>query len=281
MEGLLDREEALRERERRAHLDREAALQSQVEQLLRYISQSQPRPEKGTMLLGTPAPPEPTRTPNCQRLEKMAAEMAARPSAENKAHGTFDYADTRANSASEAVAQAMNFVKEGHDVLEDIDLKMPRRRHRRAGHDSDAGSDSYAATPVATTTSPTPSARVAQSVSSSPTTAAQRATLSQANTQPLRAEGGSSGERPDPAAAASVDVPVYTGPVEVSKAPHNGPPPRLAQGDDDIFWVSALHVCALPALLSMMPSNNSSHLFALVSLDVRRGLLSMTISYES
>jgi hypothetical protein len=290
MEGLLDREEALRERERKSHADREAALQSQVDQLLHYLAQSQLPHPKSPLLLGTipqsSGVPHP-HSPNSRRLEQMAADMAAHPSAANEPRGTFDEGDL-SSSASEAVLQAMNFVKEGYDILEDMDLTMPSRSRRSvsdgdasSGSDSDSGES--ATSPVATVgpqsgsalpsltpkppsangvpagaaplaTSPPPGTPVPPMPIEPPSASSpQQGTLSQAAVPPLHdarsAERRSNAGVPSPAASSS-DAPAYKGPVEVAKAPHDGPPPRLAKGDDDIFWVSVLHVCALPELIA-------------------------------
>ena len=68
--------------------------------------------------------------------------------------------------------------------------------------------------------------------------------------QPARATSGVGMAMPATAAAGaaafavaqSAEQPKYDGPVEVQKASEDGPPPQLGEGDDDIFWVSTLHV---------------------------------------
>lgn len=254
MELLLDREAELREQELASANRREAHLQSQVDMLLSILSNNQsdkslPPGSVGSVSESQGQPP-PRIADVLQTMEQSAA---------NLSHGTFteDYGGTDALSAIDnalhegpvrqegpasfppsqpnstppaqpSFAQELKGVVDGVltgkvDALEDMQWENLRVPKRQGGSQASTGQATGA--PSSPSTSPP-----------APTTPTQPSTAS--------ARGGAApmsiADAMVSAAAAAAEA--GDGPVEVEKAPKDGPPPQLNVGDDDIYWVAALHV---------------------------------------
>lgn len=254
MELLLDREAELREQELASANRREAHLQSQVDMLLSILSNNQsdkslPPGSVGSVSESQGQPP-PRIADVLQTMEQSAA---------NLSHGTFteDYGGTDALSAIDnalhegpvrqegpastppsqpnttpptqpSFAQELKGVVDGVltgkvDALEDMQWENLRVPKRQGGSQASTGQ----ATGAPSSSSSSPPA---------PTTPTQPSTAS--------ARGGAApmsiADAMMSAAAAAAEA--GDGPVEVEKAPKDGPPPQLNVGDDDIYWVAALHV---------------------------------------
>lgn len=246
MQMLLDREAELREQEVASANRREAHLQSQVDMLLSILSNNQSEKSLPPGSAGSTSPPADAPPP---RIADVLQSM--QPTAANLSHGTFAEGfngDEQVDAIDQALregpgegqqfaaskphpqnstqvtpqeqptfAQELQGVVDGvlqgtFDPMKDLDtLRMPERQ---------GSSESAADSPT------------------SPTTPAQPSSAS--------ARGGavpaSIADAMMSAAAAASQGGADDGPVETEKAPKEGPPPMLNVGDDDIFWVAALHV---------------------------------------
>jgi hypothetical protein len=231
MDSLLAHQAEQLELEHKRHLEREQHLLSQINMLLRHIGNAHPEdalPVRSAQAATSPGGRMEETSPGL-RIEEAVTAIRAGPG--NGSRGTFNKSD--ADFASSEVLQAMHAVRDGADVLSDEDLSTftaPIVRTRGGGGSS--GGKGEAAAVAAGDGGKEGAAKRAHANNSS---ASGVASMPQAATAPI-------GTKPAGNDAAEQI------PVEVSKAPPDGPPPLLKQGDDDIFWVSELHVRCCSAL---------------------------------
>lgn len=242
MDSLLAQQAEQRELEHQRHLDREKHLLSQIDMLLHHVGNAHPenalpvrsaqagRPPGGRTEFPSPAP--------C--IAQAVSAIQAGSGSESR--GTFD--DLEPDCAGSEVLQAMNAVRDGADVLSNEDLSsfaVPVGL-TRGGDGGSGGKEGDARVASLQPAGPTAAAvavggggggGAAEHAQASTPSAYAAASTPQAATAPV-----TTSTTPivgNDAAAEQI-------PVEMSKAPPDGPPPLLKQGDDDIFWVSELHV---------------------------------------
>lgn len=130
------------------------------------------------------------------------------------------------DKAVSSVASALAAVNQT-DALSDLDLSFTsssRGRRRLDGSNGNSSSSSNGSSTSSITDD-------AQSAYSAPSSSLGSSTV----TSPAYSSGPDSSSGPGSSTSSSGTV------VEVQKGDPEGPPPLLAAGDDDIFWVSKLH----------------------------------------
>ena len=286
MDDLLTQQAELRERDHARHMQREERLQAQVDTLLHYVATgggdatntaggggggaarpaleapaaaSQHRsstfvpPAAKQPAQGNGGPAAAPAAPAADVVGAVASGAAAHQTGSEQAPQAGAEQQSMTPSAQATVADAMRAVAEGADVLSDLPFGGTSDPIAPAATDSSAqpskASSGIPAQPPTPPPSPPPAPQQAQAGTAPPSAASARG-------------GAVTGVGSIAEAMAVAQEYRYEGPVETTKAPQDGPPPVLTEGDDDIFWVAKLQVRLLTAISRAM---SSCHLLCLLS----------------